>query len=746
MLTNAHNSKTTSRVGQRPAHPSPVLSALAAAAALALMGPAHAQDASAARPAKELEDVVVKNKRASAADAGKRALDEVSGGTSQIRAEDVERRRISTNEDVLKLQPGVFAQSSGGSDGLKISIRGSAINRGANFFRSGILFLFDDLPVTGPGGTPYELFEPLGIDHTDILRGPNAFDLGSATLGGAINYHTKTGYEAVPFEVRLEAGSFGYRKGQVSSGQVLGDWDYYVSLTKSQRDGYQDLTRAETQGIAANLGWRITPDIQTRFYLRYRETENEVPGNLTREQIESDPTQANILNAGYKRAGYASTRIQPGSTWLANKTTFRLDDSSKLDVGLVWHDYPISIQSSEFKADWGYTDISGTLRYTRDDTLFGHASKTTLGLLATQHTDDGWQKQYQRVPGTGTRAGVALGTLIRETHYNGADRVIHASNELQATDKLWVTTGISAINIERSAEVVYPQTNKPYSRDDWTLAPRLGLRYDLAPEIQVFGNVSRSVEPPNDWSIVTTPPSFSTTDPDPIRRRASGQAIGALDIKDQTATTFEIGTRGKIGTQTWSLSAYYAKVWNELVSVELSPGVRSESNSTPTIHGGIEAALESKLWEFSSKHAISLLQSYTLNDFRYRNDSRFGSNQLPGIPRHVYQASLEYEHPSGFYSNLNLRYASRAPSDYANTYYAPSYAIWGATFGVNLPDNGWSAFLDLVNIGDKKYVAVINPLWDASILGAPPNVNINKERFNPGDGFGVYAGVTYRFK
>jgi iron complex outermembrane receptor protein len=722
-------------------HALPALTALATAAVLCLQ-PAHAQQSDTSASSTELNSVEVKGRRLKAAEADKRALEAVSGGTGQVKAEDIEKRRVSTNEDVLKLQPGVFAQSSGGSDGLKISIRGSAVNRGANFFRSGILFLFDDLPVTGPGGTPYELFEPLGIDHVDILRGPNAFDLGSATLGGAINYHTKTGREAAPFEVRVEAGSFGYRKGQVSSGQVLGDWDYYVSLTKSHRDGYQDLTKADTTGIAGNLGWRINKDIETRFYLRYRKTENQVPGNLTLAQILDDPTQANPVNIGYKNAGYASTRIQPGSTWLANKTTFRIDDSSKLEAGLVWHDYPISIQSTEFKADWGYTDISATLNYTRDDTIFGRASKTTIGLLNTQHTDDGWQKQYQRVPQTsGARAGVAVGTLIRETHYNGADRVIHASNDLQATDNLWVTTGVSAINVERSAEVVYPATNNPYSRNDWTFAPRLGLRYNLQPDIQVFGNVSRSVEPPNDWSIVTTPPSFSASDPDITRRRAAGQATGALDIKDQTATTFEIGTRGTAGSHTWTLSAYYAKVWNELVSVELTPGVRSESNATPTIHAGIEAGLESKLWEFSPKHAITLTQTYTLNDFRFRGDPVFGSNQLPGLPRHVYQASLGYEHPSGFYSNLNLRYSSKAASDYANTYYAPSYALWGATFGINLPEQGWSAYLDFVNIGDKKYVAVINPLWNATIAPAS-----NKERFNPGDGFGVYAGVTYRFK
>ena len=30
---------------------------------------------------------------------------------------------------------------------------------------------FDGLPLTGPGGTPYELFEPLWLSRAEVLRG-----------------------------------------------------------------------------------------------------------------------------------------------------------------------------------------------------------------------------------------------------------------------------------------------------------------------------------------------------------------------------------------------------------------------------------------------------------------------------------------------------------------------------------------------------------------------------------------------
>ena len=78
-------------------------------------------------------------------------------------------------------------------------------------------------------------------------------------------------------------------------------------------------------------------------------------------------------------------------------------------------------------------------------------------------------------------------------------------------------------------------------------------------------------------------------------------------------------------------------------------------NATPTIHQGIEAGLNTRLWENPQGDQVRLRQVYTLNDFYYRNDDTFGDNQLPGIPKHVYQGELQYQHHSGWYSGVNER-------------------------------------------------------------------------------------------
>lgn len=703
----------------------------AVGAVLALAQPALAQETAAPHAGDAAQDTVevdglVVTGRAAAASA-LNALENVPGGVSVVDMETVAKGRVFTNQDLLAFQPGVFAQAAAGADGLKLSIRGSAINRGANFFRTGVLLSFDGLPVNGPGGAPYELFEPLGLTYTEILRGANANRLGATALGGAINYVTRTGRDADRLLIRLEGGSFGYFKQQLASGQAFGPWDYYVSLTNSERDGFQRNSQGRSTGVAANLGYQFSDELETRFFFRYRFTNNHTPGALTQAEVERDPTLANPTNI----AQYTYRR-QPGSFWIANKTTWRPDEASKLEVGLVFHDYPIDINGGVLRARWLYTDISTVIRYERDHELFGHESNTQIGLLSTTHIR-GWQKSLVRIPG-GATAGLPIGTQVRKAVYDGSDNVLHIDNDTALTPTLNLNTGLSIINIARSTEVVQPVVNQPYARNDWDYAPRIGLRWQATPDILVFGNISRSVEPQNDWALLTTPPSF-TSGP------ATGLAIRALDLKDQTATSYEIGTRGRARIGDWSLSVYRAEIKNELLSVEVQPAtatsaaITAESNASPTVHQGVEASLLTTLWEDGDQR-LTLQQAYTFNDFFFKNDPVFRGNQLPGIPRHFYQAALSYEHPSGFYARVSLDHASDYFVDYANTVKVRPYTLVGATVGYDSPQN-WRVFLDARNITDEHYVSSVNTFYN--------DRGTDQRRYIPGDGFSVSGGLSVSF-
>lgn len=703
-----------------------ILAAMVASTGAGAVYAAEVQDTDQKDEVTQLETVVVKAEKKSSLQAAKKALAKVPGGTNLVNAAQLEKGKSGTNEDVLALQPGVYAKSPG-NEGTKVSIRGSGINRGPGAHASGIHTLLDDIPFTGPGGTPYELLEPLWLNRAEVFRGANGFDKGSLALGGAVNYVTKTGKDAERLQLRYEAGSRGFQKYALSSGQKIDDLDYYVSINGSTYEGYQKHSEGDSKGIAANVGYQINPNLETRFYLRYRETEHQTPGRLTKQQIKNDPKAANAYNLQYD-----AKRIQPGSTWLANKTTLNLDNGGTLQAALAYHNYPMDLQESPYRTDVKYSDISASLSYLQPYDLFGLNSVAKASIRSTTHRPDSGVTESLRFD----RNGYDAGTITRKYTYRGSDNVIQLSNESEIQPNLWLSTGLAGIYTKRGSEVYYPVTNEELSESDWDFAPRLGLRYEINPDLQVYGNISKSVEPPHPWSLIWGSNKYFPQGSGP----ASGRMRAPIHLDNQEAQTFEIGGRGESGIGAWDLNYYYSKVKNELLSVEISPmpnPVVAESNASRTIHQGIEAGLNSLLLSQDGLGDLSLRQSYTYSDFKYKNDPIFGKNQLPGLPKHFYQAQLRMDFYNGIFASVNTEYASKVPVDYANSFYADAYNTWGISLGYQPESKKWNTWIDFKNIGDERYAATVTPGYNDN--------GLDVARSTPGEGFSTYAGVSINF-
>lgn len=691
------------------------------------------------------EVITVSGKRLSDVERSERQLATIPGGTSVIDSKEVLKSRNMTNADALALQPGVFAQSSGGGDGLRLSIRGSGIQTGVNYFRSGLLMMFDGLPVTIPAGTPYELFEPLGLRSIEVLRGANAFDYGGLQLGGGINYNSLTGRQAQTYQARIEGGSFGYLKEQISSGKVIGKSDYYISLTNSYRGGYQDNTRATSFGVEANFGYHFNDHIETRVFFRYRQTQNGYPGFLTRDQILSDPTQS---QAPYR--AIAAKRIQPGSKFYADMTTIHFNDDSTLRLGLDFQDAPIDIEQQSAATIWLYQAIGAVADYQRHDRLFGRTSNTDIGYLGS-HDITGWEKIRVRVGGVlgaqlaGKGAGgftggstfnsyssLPIGALLSSYNYGGSDDILHASNNTEIVHNVWLTLAGALDHEARSASVTYP-TQSGVDTQSINFVPRAGLRWVASPHATLYANVSRSLQPPNDWNYMTGH-YYDTS------RIQAGLSSGATKLRNQTATTYEVGSTGDFWRNHWSVSYYYSNVRNELLTVQTAAsqasGAQIYGNATPTVHQGVEASLNTDLVKWDG-NTLSLRQAYTWQDFHYKNDTNFGRNRLPGIPEHFYQGELHLETKAGFYAGFTAQVSSRVAGSYDDTYYAPAYHIFNLNTGYDWPGKHRQIFLSFNNLTNTHYASIVVPGYRAK--GQQLAV------FQPGDGFGVFAGASLGF-
>jgi iron complex outermembrane receptor protein len=645
-------------------------------------------------------------------------LAEVSGGTNLIRATDLSKGTVGTVGDVLKFQPGIYAQSVNGGEATRLSIRGSGIVRSGFLFGWGTVLNLDGQRLYGASGNPYEAIEPLALDHVEVLRGANAFEYGPLSLGGTINYVTKTGYDANAFQARFEGGSYGYFHEQVSSGAVVGPFDYYVSVTRFDKTGYRVHTDSNSTRLVSNFGYQLSPKANTRFFFRLAQQYQEDAGFLTWSQLKADPKQSQF-------GQQVRDRVNPGTVVVGNTTALELDPVSKFEIGAQYDSSPIDTPHGGPTAVYfRFKQLAGSIRYKRSDKVFTRPSNTLVSFIGHQTLDNSWKS-------------VILATnqisAVRPAKQN--DWTFLATNETEAVKHLWVELGAAAILQHRETSVTegLNLVGQSIARDFQNFAPKVGARYELTPRTRVFANVSRSIDTPSANSFIRVDPLYVPQE--------------FLPLKAAKANTVEVGTRGQESIVAWNVSFYRSWIKHELLTVQIAPGVTTASNATPTIHQGVEVGLDFQLWKQAGddkgpdappRQQIVLRNAYTWNDFRFHDDPTFNHNQLAGVPIHVYQAELAYEHAAGFHGAVNTATSlAKYPVDFANTIKNREYAVLGARLGYQRPKQGLEVFVEGRNLLDSKYAPVVAPIYNAA--GKDSNV------YAPAEGRAVNAGVAYRF-
>ncbi len=631
----------------------------------------------------------------------RRKLSETPGAVSVISQESYASRQALALDDILRDAPGVYAQKKWGGD-VRISIRGSGIGN-ANHNR-GILIAQDGVPLNEADGYgDSQVADPLTTRYVEVYRGGNALRFGGALLGGAINMVTPTGKDAgFENQVRIDGGSFGLARENIAVARQFGDWDGYGAVTNQTGQGWRSQSQQNIQFASLNLGRSFGEEREVRLILNGSNINQEIPGALTQAQFEDDPRQtaAGNYNLDYQR----NQRGLRGSL----RTTWRLSDDLLLEgaVYAVWKDldHPIFQVIDQQSRNYGLFT-----RLNWDGRIAGLRADAYAGL---------WLRKGDLDSNFYVNLGTARGAPRSRTLQNADATDLFAEGRLFVTDSLAIvaggTWGRAGRDFESFAIPGFTSAFHVKREFEW-FAPRVGLLWENEAGLQVFANLTKSVEPPNLGSM-------------------SPGGVAFDKIEAQEAWTGEVGARGRVGAFTWDVTAYRAHLDGEMLQFTVAQGIPASTfNADKTIHQGIEAALD---WRFAP--GWRLRQTYTWSDFRFDGDVQYGDNRLPIAPEHFYRAELRYENAAGWFVAPSVEWsASDIQVDYANTHQAPSYAILNLGAGWSINDR-LKLFVDARNLADVSYVsntqAVIS--WKAA-----PGSAI----YWPGDGRSVFGGLTVSF-
>jgi iron complex outermembrane receptor protein len=661
-------------------------------------------------PVHQLDPVTVTATTPSTQNSLQDAREEVArsaGGAGVVDAADLRDQRAGTLADALSQATGVFAQSRFGSQEMRLSIRGSGLAR--TFHTRGITVLQDGVPLNlADGSGDFQSIDTLAADHIEVFRGANALQFGGSNLGGSVNFVTATGYTAGT-EARFEGGSYGYRRAYLQTGAVAGNLDGFASLGYYGSDGFREHSEQREFRFTSNLGLRLDSGIENRTFLTVTRSDSELPGNLTKAQLEADPRQANAGNRDSALDQRRDTKV----VRLANKSVARMSDTTLTELAVYAArkdlDHPIFQQLLQENYDYGVS-----LRLIKTAPLFGHANRLVLGV----NPQYGYTRGDSYVNLAGTRSRGARTDRYRQ---EAANLIAYAENQFGLSRDLTLVAGAQAVSARRSNDDQFVATGTldgSYDRTYRGFSPKLGALYQLAPKTQLYGNVAGSFEPPSFSETTVTLPGDSTPN----------------ENEAQRAVTYELGSRGQGQVWGWDLSVYHARIRNELLIVQVettTTGVFTgvTTNADHTIHQGVEAGLRVRPLPW-----LTLRLNGLYNDFRYDGDAQYGDRRLPGVPQVQIKSELRGDFGKQFVA-LSTESSGDSPVDMNGALKADSYNLFGLKAGGELlPKLGW--FLEARNLADEKYASTTGVI-DTARAG-------NQAQFLPGEGRSFYAGLEWR--
>ncbi len=542
------------------------------------------------------------------------AVSRQTGTVAIVTPEDIERMQPLSTEDVLRRIPGINAKTE-----EETAIVSNIGLRGLSSSETKSLVLEDGVPVAPGlfiGNERY--FNPRiqRIERVEVLKGSAGLRYGPSTIGGVINYLTKTPDDGVTLTGRI--GSFATREatveagGRTRSGEAFGG----IVATHARSDGFMD-RGYEMTDIMVKTGMALGDRQQLGVKLSYHENDANISyrGLLLEE-----------FRAGVDR------NPAPDDFYLTDRISFDVNHELSISEAVrlktvvyysemsrdYWR-YDVDTPASNAAGRWIFRDtLTGNNRSfdrygfdTRlfvEHDLFGFGSDTEIGVRGLRERSDD-----RRI--RATRAQDRTGVNDRHRIDSADSIALYAQNRFVMNDRLALTPGLRIEHYEQKRKIL-TQNNETESTSNTELLPGIGFTYQVADTAQVYGGVYRAFAP-----------------------ATNGVALDGLtdqNLDAERSNNFELGIRGLFGALDYEVALFRMEFDNQVVTGNTDPNL-SQSNAGENLHQGAEVALS---YDLGAGFLLA-------GNFTYIPTSKFetgedAGNRVPYSPKWLANASLQY--------------------------------------------------------------------------------------------------------
>jgi Fe(3+) dicitrate transport protein len=633
-----------------------------------------------------------------------------TGSVVIVNQAQIQKIQPLSTEDVLRRIPGINIKSE-----EETAIVANFGIRGLSASESKSLLLEDGVPVAPGlfiGNDRY--FNPRiqRVAEVEVLKGSASLRYGPSTIGGVVNYKTKTPDDGVSLTGRV--GSFNMQELSLEAGGKNTSEDAFAGVvaTYASSDGFMDKAYDMTD-VMAKAGVIFNNDQKLGIKLSHHENE------------------ANISYRGLLLADYEAGEDYnpaPDDYYLTERTAFDinhewpLSDYATLNTVVYWSDvsrdywrYNVDTAASNIANRWVYTDsLTGNnraferagieSRLTFDHSLLGLDANSEFGLRYMQEESDDTRIRALR---SSDRTGINDRHRIDSAEsYAG-----YAQSRIQLTDNVAITPGLRVESYEQK-RVILTENNATAKTDNTEFLPGIGATYDLSDSAQVYGGVYRAFSP-----------------------ASNGVALDGLsdqDLDGERSTNYELGLRGKQGDVTYEAAAFVMDFSNQVVTGNSNPNL-SQSNAGETEHLGMEFMVA---YEIGGGFILDT-NATVIPSSKFKSGENQGK-RLPYAPKLIANVALSYE-GEDLSSALTAHHRGEQYGDASNIEEIPTDAAGGI----------WGGLMPAYTLLDLTAQYTLNKKM--KLFGAIKN--LTDKRYITGFRQGIYAGpertfevgINYRF-
>jgi iron complex outermembrane receptor protein len=656
-----------------------------------------------------LEEIVVVASRES------EEIIRIPANVTVITAEDIERSTAKEITELLREEAGIMVTNTSGSTPTGITVEARGFNNGGgNGGRT--LVLVDGWKANeADSSNPDWALIPLhNIDRIEVVRGPATAIYGDSAMAAVINIITKKGIGRPIIELGADAGSwqtYGQRATVQGSTQRF---SYFLFGSRSEEDGYRDNSNFTAQDWTGNLSYQLTPAIELTLKAGYHTDDRELPGSLTRNEIQAVGRRGSVV------AGEDKRETDQFNTVLG--VDIIPDEYNKFSMLFYYNnnegDSLTSIPGSgSTTIDDDEDDYSLSLRYASTYEIFGRENKAILGIDLIK--EEVGSTSFSNFPDP-------LFPFIQRqtTKYERELSGVYFHDDFSITDRIILGAGIrfdrAAFDFSSQTEnLISGTTSRTESEKDFDrLSPKATVTYLFTDNMSAYFSYAKTFRFPN-------------------RDELTGFFGFTPELCPEKGENFEAGMKTRFGPKFSSgISLYHMTVEDEILFRAPNVGAFAfgqNENFDEVVHRGIEISAESSIIP-----RTTLFGSYTFVDTEIE-EGPFKGSDLPITPRHLGYIGANIDFGDGFTLWNRARFVGKRflANDLANTFdKLPGYGVWDAKLSYAYQDTwgDFSAFFGLNNILDKEYEEF------GGIGGYPFGSRIG---FFPSPERGFVVGVTF---